>query len=243
MAVARATTSIGPATVFVWRLALDLPPAQLAPLEDSLSPDERARAARFRVAAAARRFVAARGQVRQVLAHLLQCAPAALRFEYNAYGKPGLAGAGQPGALSFNVSHSAGIGLLAVGTALPLGIDIEQFNPRADHDAIARHFFAAGEVAAYSSLPAGERAAAFYRCWTRKEAVIKAHGAGLSLPLASFDVTLLPADLPRLVRAEGFDPSAWRLFDIAVPAGFAAALAVAGAVTRVTEAGEWSPAS
>lgn len=126
------------------------------------------------------------------------------------------------------MAHSDGIGLLAVARGREIGVDIERIRPEAARDSVAEHFFAPAEVAALRALPDSLQAAAFFNCWTRKEAFLKAHGHGLSLPLDQFEVTLLPGE-PASLIATRFDPSAvsrWALREVAAPEGYAAALAL-----------------
>jgi 4'-phosphopantetheinyl transferase len=125
----------------------------------------------------------------------------------------------------FNVSHSGGWALLAVTRGSEVGIDIERVDSRFAADQIPERFFSPGEVARLRGLPADQQTAAFFRCWTRKEAYIKARGLGLALPLDSFDVSLGPDDPPELLRgADG-----WCVQDFDAPPGFAAAVVAEGA--------------
>ena len=141
-----------------------------------------------------------------ILAGVTGGAPAGLRFDYSIHGKPSLTGTNA--ALHFNLSHSDGLAALGVSHMRVLGVDIEHERPLKED--IAERFFSRGEVAALRALPEAERLAAFYRCWTRKEAVVKAIGEGLSRPLDSFDVTL-DAGAARLLRMAGESegPQAW----------------------------------
>ena len=123
------------------------------------------------------------GRLREILSRYLDLAPAALRFDHNAYGKPSVAGAG----LHFNVSHSGDWAMLAVSAEQEVGIDIERIDPSFVQEQIPERFFSPREVAQLRSLPPSEQTGAFFRCWTRKEAYIKARGLGLALALDSFD--------------------------------------------------------
>jgi len=126
--------------------------------------------------------------------------------------------------LYFNLTHSDGLAALGVSAAPELGVDVEQVRPLKED--IAERFFSPGEVAALRALPEDQQLPAFYRCWTRKEAVVKAIGEGLSRPLDSFDVTL-DADAARLLRMDGEDdgPQVWQLAHFAPAPGFAGAVA------------------
>ena len=225
----RAPLQLRAAEVHVWSAALDGELPAESELERLLAPDERARAERFASAGVRHRFVAARGLLRLILARYLKRDAAQLSFAYGIQGKPVLAGDLAGEGLQFNLSHSGNQALYAVALRRAVGIDIEQLRPDRDHEKLARRFFSPGEVAAMESLPPELRIQAFYRCWTRKEAYLKGCGAGLSLPLDSFDVAVLPDAAPALLaqRTAPEEVSRWRMFEIAAPAGYCAALAVA----------------
>jgi 4'-phosphopantetheinyl transferase len=224
-----ASLQLRAAEVHVWSAALDSELLATAELVRLLAPDERARAERFTSAGVRNRFVAARGLLRLILARYLHRDAAQLTFAYGIQGKPALAAELAGEGLQFNLSHSGNQALYAVALRREVGIDIEQFRPDRDHEKLARRFFSPGEVAAMESLPPELRTQAFYRCWTRKEAYLKGCGAGLSLPLDSFDVALLPDAAPSLLaqRKTPDEVSRWQMFDLASPAGYCAALAVA----------------
>ncbi|MBM2294814.1 4'-phosphopantetheinyl transferase superfamily protein [Sulfitobacter pseudonitzschiae] len=184
-----------------------------------LSPDERARADRFVKARDAALYIAGRSRLRRILAAETGRAPADLRFDYGAQGKPSL----QNGP-AFNLSHAGGMAALAVcETGVP-GIDIEKIRPVEKE--VATRFFSASENAALASLAPDEWLNGFYRCWTRKEAVIKAVGQGLSMPLDSFDVTLAPDVPAALTRIAGGMAKDWHLTALDAGPGFMAALAM-----------------
>ena len=222
------------ADVHVWAAALDLPGHAIAPLERTLAADELARAARFRFARDRRRYVVARGTLRALLGAYLGRDPAAIRLRLTSHGKPELALPDDATTPRFNVAHADDLALYAVAPT-DVGVDVEAERPVPDGDRIAEEMFASGELAALRSLPAGERADAFLRCWTRKEAFIKALGEGLSCPLDRFEVTLRPDEAARLVTIDGEATAAdgWTLADLAPARGFVGALAVPGAPARI----------
>lgn len=216
--------------VHVWRIFLDESLPRLHKLAALLSEDERARAARFRFERDRQRFITARAAFRTILARYQGCEPQALRFDYNAYGKPSLTAEFGGHALGINMAHSQDLALCAVVRGRQLGVDVEQVRALADMEGIAQRFFSPSECAVLNSLAEGEKCEAFYRCWTRKEAFIKACGEGLSMPLDSFEVTLAPGEPAKLVSVEG-DPqkaARWSLVALAPAAGYAAALVVEG---------------
>jgi 4'-phosphopantetheinyl transferase len=222
---ARPEPPAGRVEVVVSSFPLDLPAAELARLEAMLSPDERARAARYRHHRDAIRFVAARGGLRERLGALLGSSPSAIRFGYGDHGKPSLPDAPE---LSFNLAHTDGLALLATTARAALGIDVEALDAGFGGQEIARQFFSSGEVAALLALEPEERDAAFLRCWTRKEAYIKAVGDGLYMPLDAFAVAFGPGEPARLTWCrDAGEVQRWSLHDVSdmVP-GYVAAVAV-----------------
>ena len=216
--------------VHVWRTATEVSPARLDPLRDVLAPDERTRAARFLYDEDRRRYTVARGVLRALLGRYLGVAPASLEFRYGAHGKPSLAQTPGGRDVRFNLSHSYGLALHAFAVGREVGVDVERIRPETDVTGVARHSFAPAEVDALTNLPAGQQREAFFNCWTRKEAFIKAHGEGLALGLSRFDVTLRPGEPAALLRFDD-DPTEaarWSLRALDAGDGYKAALAVEG---------------
>lgn len=170
------------------------------PLTGLLSADERSRAGRFAFERDRRRYVAARGRLRQLLGERLGVAPESLQFVYNPHGKPALARRPGQRDLRFNVAHCGEVAAYAFAGGREVGVDVEAVRELPDADDIAMRFFSRRERAAYMRLPAQERPQGFFNCWTRKEAFIKALGEGLSHPLEAFDVSLAPGKPARLLR-------------------------------------------
>jgi 4'-phosphopantetheinyl transferase len=217
-----------PEEVHLWRAPLDLRGSTLERLYDTLADDEKARAARFRFPEGRARFTAARGVLRDILARYAGVEPASLQFDYQPSGKPFLAVVTGAGGLQFNLSHSKGMGLYGVTLGRPVGVDIERIRQGAEFSRIAERFFTSNEAQALRDCPAHLQAEAFFRCWTRKEAFIKAVGKGFALGLGSFEVSIEPGDGDALLGV-GDDPAAverWHLSNVDAPAGFAAAVAV-----------------
>lgn len=194
--------------------ALDVAAEERARLQSFLAPDERDRAARFVFDRDRERFVVGRGRLREVLAQRLGRAPAALAFSYATNGKPSVGG------VAFNLSHSNGVAALGV-SAVELGVDVECVRPLKED--VAERFFSRTEIDALARLPTDEQLTGFYRCWTRKEAIIKATGEGLSHPLHAFAVSVDMA--PAVLGFETDDPSAWRLHHFEPASGFMGAVA------------------
>lgn len=181
---------------------------------------ERERADRFRFAEDRRSFIRAHTLLRLLLGQLLGTAPSEVPIAADAQGKPRLAGGSGP---HFNLSHTRAAAAVAITAATPIGIDIELVRPLDDMEAIARDNFAAAETAAILGLPPGRRQDAFFSCWTRKEAVVKALGDGLSRPLSSFEVTV--AGPARLLRLDGRHARNWTLAALPAVTGHHGALA------------------
>ena len=206
-------------TVDLWQWSLDVPSAQIPGFSTVLSEDEVLRAGRFVKPRDRNRYVAGRSKLREVLGTYLGVTAEAVAFEYGPHGKPILADG-----LGFNLSHSGGRAVLAVCEKSDLGVDIEELRPI--DDAVARHHFSKAEYSDLSALPKADWLNGFYRCWTRKEAVLKMLGHGLFMPLNSFDVTLSSCVPAKVTRIEGDDPARWSLQHIQPNPGFVGALAL-----------------
>jgi 4'-phosphopantetheinyl transferase len=216
--------------VHVWRLPLDQPGEHGTYLRSLLSADEEERAQRFRFPRDRERFVVCRGLLRVLLGRYLSCHPGRLRFAYGAHGKPALAGGAAAGRLCFNVAHSEGLALIAVARGREVGVDLECLRPETATEQLATSCFSARELEALRALPQQVRTEAFFRCWTRKEAYLKATGTGLSLGLDRFDVTLRPL---RARHAPG-EPGRPRRGAAVVPERLAARPRLRGSARRRT---------
>jgi 4'-phosphopantetheinyl transferase len=183
-----------------------------------LSPDEQARADRFHYARDRDRFVVARATLRTVLGRYLRTAPAQLEFTYGPHGKPSLS----QRELEFNLSHSAHLAVIAVTGDRPVGIDLEQVHPIHDLENLTARFFTADEHQRLLRLPEAQRLPSFFRCWTCKEAYLKATGEGLG-QLKSPEVDIQPQQLAYLVN-----PADWQVQELAVEEGFMGAIAAPG---------------
>jgi len=216
--------------VHVWRATLDLPPGRIHEFQRTLAPDEGARAERFYFERDRIHYTVGRGLLRMILGRYLQVVPGQIRFCYNAYGKPALDPAHGPCPLRFNLSHSGGLALYALASNREVGVDVERIRTDLAYAQIAAHTFSALENALLSSLPADVQPTAFFNCWTRKEAYVKAHGAGLSLPLDQFAVSLAPGEPARLIHTAGAPQEAarWSLRALAPGQDYVGALAVEG---------------
>jgi 4'-phosphopantetheinyl transferase len=210
--------------VQIWQSSNDVDQESYCRLRQLLSPDEISRADAFRFERHRKQYVIGRGLLRMLLASYLHSRPSELRFQYTATGKPELVLSDTQSNLQFNLAHSGAIILLAFTLDRKIGIDIEEIRSDIEIDEISQRFFSPGERGWLACLPLPRRYHAFFRCWTRKEALLKATGEGLSVSLDSFDVFSNPeADTCRLETA---DRRNWLIQDVDLEPGYAAALAI-----------------
>lgn len=227
---------LGDDEVHLWRATLTARPDDLPGLRDVLSPDERARADRFRADADLLAFAAARVALRRILARYTGERPEELRFSYGEWGKPRLEARGGTGRKEFSVSHSGSIALYAVAEGRRLGVDVEKIVPVTENDdRLSRTWLSEEELAEMSSLDAPARTRRFHSLWTRKEAYLKARGEGFSLSPERVRISSDPGGEP---FTSAFEPEAarrWALRELEVAPGYAAALAVEGHGWRLSE--------
>jgi 4'-phosphopantetheinyl transferase len=226
--LAPVNNELGADDVHVWRASLNQPADVIAKLASLLSSDECQRAERFHRPTDRRRFIAGRGILRKIISAYLALAPGELRFVYNEYGKPFISDDQNRGALSFNLSHSDGMALYSVVRGRRVGIDIEYMREDFATIEVAERFFSKDEFEALKSTPNDRRTEAFFNCWSRKESYIKAIGMGVSYPLDGFTVSLAPDATPELlkVNADATEAARWKMYEIDVGEGYAAALIV-----------------
>lgn len=208
-----------PREIHVWHASLDHPPVPLELLRRSLSAEERERSARLAFDERRARFDAAHGLARWILGTYAGRRPEELRFSVGPHGKPHLKGRDSADtALDFNMSDSAGHLLIGITQGAALGVDLELLRPVKDLEGIAGRFFAPAEVERLQAVPAAQRARAFFECWTRKEAFVKAVGDGLQIPLDSFEVTF-GSHPPSLHSVNGSEAEAtqWSLWGFDIP--------------------------
>jgi len=211
--------------VHVWWIDLDLPAGEVGRLAAVLSDDERQRAARFRFPDLERRFVAARSTLRALIGRYASRDAADLAFRYGEHGKPSL-DRDDASHIEFNVAHTGDVALIAVSRDRCVGIDVETVRPRESLDAIATRYFAPDECEWI--FAATQREDAFYTLWTRKEAVLKAIGCGISVELARIQV--VPE---RPVCCDDATFGTWDLHDLPALPGAVAALAAAPGIESV----------
>jgi len=217
--------------IHLWRASLDEnDPSVIQDWKSQLAQDVLARASRFVFPLDRDRYIVGRGILRAILGRYMRWSSAAVEFTYEAHGKPRLRLGDADPPIRFNVSHSGGLAVYAFSCSREIGIDIEAIQPDVALEDIAEHFFSSKELAEFRLLPPEQRREGFFLCWTRKEAYFKALGAGLTLPLNSFDVSLTPGMPERLISA---DSARWMLHSFVPAAGYAGAI--------VAEGKDWMP--
>jgi 4'-phosphopantetheinyl transferase len=187
-----------PGNIHVWRIDLQHP-ALRALGERLLSDDETARARRFQFEPHRQRFMAGRSAMRLLLGRCTGREPAAIRFQYSAHGKPALPQTGSTPPVRFNFSNTDRRALLAVAVDREVGIDLEGREREINVPGLVRHILTGQEAAEFNRLPEAVRRQALLTIWTRKEAWIKALGAGFSRPLKSFSVSVDPGDIEQVL--------------------------------------------
>jgi 4'-phosphopantetheinyl transferase len=200
-----------------------------------LDDQEREQAARFYFVRDRMRFIIRRGILRTLIGDYLRLPPKAIQYVRGKFGKPALSPELRVVDLRFNSSHSAGSVLYAFAIGRELGVDIERIRQDLDTVGIAQRFFSNYEQNMLNAMPEDQRPLAFFNCWTRKEAYIKAHGAGLSLPLDQFDVSLAPGEPATLLatRPDAAEAGHWELLSLKPAPGFIAALVVEGGSGKI----------
>ena len=224
--------SCAPGEVHLWRIEVDRAARDAPVIGPPLDAQEQERARRFHFDRDRDRFVACHVAMREILGAALGCAPAEIEYAYGPFGKPALAASRE---LEFNLSHTTGLALIALGRAGPLGVDVEivrRDDPPLD---VADRFFSPAELRELEATSPSDKAEAFFRCWTRKEAFIKALGLGLQRDLQSFDVSLAPGAEARLeaTRPDPAEAGRWTLANIDVGGLHAAALVTRGPFDRL----------
>ena len=223
--------------VHLWSADLKPSAARVGALRRLLTVEERARADRFHFDRHRRRFIVRRGVLRLLSAAYLDDDPTRVRFAEGEKGKPFVPqeGTAPEQQLHFNLTDSKDLALYAFTRGAELGVDVEILRPMPDALEISERFFAADEREVLRQVPPEGRARAFFNCWTRKEAYIKAIGEGLSEPLDRFCVTLRPDEPARFLHLGG-DPARakdWALYHLVPEEGAVGALALEGEGWRI----------
>ena len=217
---------ISPQHVDIWLTSTELGEGQVRAYRESLSQGERARAQKFKSDAKYREYIVTRGLLRQTLTSMAGLDIAGVDFLDDEHGKPCLDSRVAGETIAFNVSHSHGLALVALTPGGRLGVDLEKIRPEVDWLPLARRYFSGTEFRALDEFPEDLRLKAFFTCWTRKEAFVKALGAGVVYGLKEFDVSIDPdeAYAALTLRRPDEDAARWLIKNIPVPGNHVAAL-------------------
>ena len=229
-----APSELPPGTVHLWQRSLQESSEAVEACYQLLSAEEREKALRYRIERPRSDFVLTRGTLRLLLAAYLGTTPREVSFEYSEYGKPRLAVSCD---VRFNVSHTNGLALLGFARNREIGIDVEQMRAEVEVLKLARRFFSTHEIDEIEKRSGDKLRRAFFHCWTRKEAYIKARGEGLSLPLQEFDVSVDRGATQALLatRPDASEASRWLIRDVPLSNGYAGALSVGEEVRALGE--------
>ncbi len=219
---------VDPHHVDVWLTSTELGEERVQDYLKMLTSAELARAQKFKSEAKYREYVITRGLLRRMLCEVAGLDLSGVDFSYGEHGKPCLPGSASTKAVAFNVSHSHGLALVALAAGGRLGVDLERIRPEAAWQELAERYFSRAECRALQAQAPDQRRRAFFTCWTRKEAFVKALGAGVSYGLKEFDVSVDPAEACARLTLRRADEHAggWLLKNLQVPTGYTAALAI-----------------
>jgi 4'-phosphopantetheinyl transferase len=216
--------------IHIWCALLDQPTSLIDKLSCTLSIEERTRAGRFYFEKDRKRFAVRHGILRMILGYYLRVAPSKLLFYYGWNGKPRLTDTFSDGAILFSMSSSEGLALYGFTRNSKIGVDVECVRDIPEMDQIGERIFCTRETQVYRALPEHLKRGAFFACWTRKEALVKASGDGLSRSLDKVELTMDPGEPVRLLPIDGDSrsPCRWSIRDVKPASGFAAAIAAEG---------------
>lgn len=216
--------------VHVWRTDIDLQGLNASRHWEVLSPDERARAHRFRQTEQSTRYIVARGILRELIGRYLRRKPDSLQFVYGSHGKPALPRERKTEDLHFNVSHSENVVLYAFARGREVGVDVERVRPNVDAVSLANRWFTTREAETIRELPMSLQQFAFFKTWARKESYLKARGEGLVKSMRAFEVPAYAEEIGGTIELleEPPEEATWRFEDLSVGPGWAAAIASEG---------------
>ncbi len=232
-------SSLGSSTIHVWQLNLELEDSHNLRLKNYLVAEEIERAQRYTHLKAQQQFIAARGQLKQILASYLKKTPKSIQFEIGQYGKPRLAGTYPDQGLVFNLSHSACAGLVAISLDSALGVDIERINSKHNLAGMAQRCFSEDEYHRWEQSEETVKTAQFYDYWCAKEAFLKASGRGLALGLERCVIEL--TQIRFISLPEPYQADQWQLWRMDVDNGYRAYVARNKIPGVVINQGRWNP--
>lgn len=214
--------------VHIWRLPLSHASCNIRGQRNPLTRDELERANRFHSAEDSNRFIRTRSALRNALSRYVQLDAAELRFNYSRHGKPSLAPECNISDVRFNLSYSFDLAVFAIALGRELGIDVEQLRHIPEAPSIAHFVFSKAEATALKNTPPELLDLAFLNCWTRKEALIKARGEGLTSLLSRFTVSLTPGEPATVLETQDdlHERDRWTLYELDLPEVYIAVVAV-----------------
>ncbi len=210
--------------IHIYRSSLETTSDKIKDYESFLSADELYKANRYKFEKDRFHYITGRALLRNILSRYLNQFPGEIVFSYSDKGKPFI----KDTEVKFNLAHSGGRAVYAVANNMDIGIDIEFMRELPDALQIAKRFFSEKEVVEFSEIREVDIRTAFFNCWTRKEAFIKAVGEGLSYPLKDFSVTLKPGDKPEIlwIKDKAEEVKYWSLINIDTDENYISSLAV-----------------
>jgi len=210
--------------IHIYRSSLETTSDKIKDYESFLSADELYKANRYKFEKDRFHYITGRALLRNILSRYLNQFPGEIVFSYSDKGKPFI----KDTEVKFNLAHSGGRAVYAVANNMDIGIDIEFMRELPDALQIAKRFFSEKEVVEFSEIREDDIRTAFFNCWTRKEAFIKAVGEGLSYPLKDFSVTLKPGDKPEIlwIKDKAEEVKYWSLINIDTDENYISSLAV-----------------
>ncbi len=214
--------------IHVWATTLSVASDVLENFSATLSPDEQERAQKFKFEKHRNRYIAGRGALRGILGKYFNVGPAGLRFVYSANGKPTLSGEFAGAGIHFNLAHTEDLALVAVTRIGLVGVDVEAVRPVKNVEELVARFFSPRENELFQKVSDHEKPAAFFNLWTRKEALLKATGEGITRSLSLVEVSFLPGETARLIAVSGDEKAAgeWWMRAFSPANGFVGAVAV-----------------
>lgn len=216
--------------VHVWCSFLNQSTSRIQTFAQLLSEDERTRSERFYLERDKNRFIVGRGLLRTILGSYLGINGSQLQFCYGEHGKPILTETSVVNPLSFNLSHSHELVLYAISHQQEIGVDVEYIRPICQVEQLAEHCFSEREKVIFHQLHPSQKLAAFFNCWTSKEAYLKATGYGLVFPMDQLDISLSPGEPVQLcsIKGDRVDVSRWSFQELIPAIGYIGALAIEG---------------
>ena len=225
----------------IWAASTDATDKMVRILAKDLGASELQRASAFRHSLERNRFIARRHLLRSIIGCYLNVDATAVEFNNTARGKPTLGGDFADAGLHFNVAHSDGLAVVAISNVGAIGVDVEKIRRFDEIEQLVESCFSHRERTAFGLVPPNEKSAAFFRLWTRKEALLKANGDGIGrsldieVPFDSHEAAERD-DRPKLRCHRG----TWYFYDLSPAPGFAVVL-VAPVVMSRLGCWRWTP--